>query len=165
VRDPGVKPEYLITVQYSYLCFCSVWRCLHKFLLLWMRESKHSPAPGSAVPCSSPLSIHGCPAQPEAAGENRSEKEAQWRSLQWTESEGRYSGRTEAQTVLRACVRARSSSTVHVGRDHSTDQSLSLYHTLPMHMMRPRQCLVPSKFQKFYKIPCHIKSLDICIDH
>ena len=38
---------------------------------------------------------------------------------------------------LRACVRARaSSSIVHVGRDPSTDQSLSLYHT-PMHMMHP----------------------------
>jgi len=24
VRDPGVKPEYLIAVQYSYLCLCSV---------------------------------------------------------------------------------------------------------------------------------------------
>jgi hypothetical protein len=28
-----------------------------------------------------------------------------------------------------------------------------------------RQCLVPSKFQKFYKIPRHIKSLDACIEH
>jgi hypothetical protein len=28
-----------------------------------------------------------------------------------------------------------------------------------------RQCLVPSKFQKFYKILRHIKSLDICMEH
>jgi hypothetical protein len=28
-----------------------------------------------------------------------------------------------------------------------------------------RQCLVSSKFQKFYKILCHIKSLDACMEH
>jgi hypothetical protein len=28
-----------------------------------------------------------------------------------------------------------------------------------------RQCLLPSKFQKFYKIPHHIKSLDVCLKH
>jgi hypothetical protein len=28
-----------------------------------------------------------------------------------------------------------------------------------------RQCLVPSKFQKFYKISRHIKSLDACMEH
>jgi hypothetical protein len=26
------------------------------------------------------------------------------------------------------------------------------------------QCLLPSKFQKFYKIPRHIKSLDACME-
>jgi hypothetical protein len=28
-----------------------------------------------------------------------------------------------------------------------------------------RQCLDSSKFQKFYKIPRHIKSLDACMKH
>jgi hypothetical protein len=30
---------------------------------------------------------------------------------------------------------------------------------------RPWQCLVPSKFQKFYKIPRHIESLDACMEY
>jgi hypothetical protein len=28
-----------------------------------------------------------------------------------------------------------------------------------------RQCLDPSNFQKFYKIPCHIEFLDACIEY
>jgi hypothetical protein len=31
--------------------------------------------------------------------------------------------------------------------------------------VRVWQCLVPSKFQKFYKISRHIKSLDACMEH
>jgi hypothetical protein len=53
--------------------------------------------------------------------------------------------------------------------ERKKERNTLLFSCCAVHMVHLwdvlRQCLDPSNFQKFYKIPCHIESLDACMEY